>query len=277
MPRFSAHLGYLFHEWSMEDRFVAAREAGFKGVDLAFPYDIPLGRLGDLLAMNGLELASFNAPAGDWEKGERGLAALPGRRREFLDGLERAFDLADFLEAKRIHVFAGIIPEDADFDAVYDTYIENLMRAAKDARLRNMKVLIEPICEQVVPGYMLTTPDQALAVIADVEDRGLGMLYDVYHAQNSQGRIAETLEGAMSEIAHVQIAGVPDRNEPDTGEVNYPYVFDLLDAHGYSGWVGLEYRPRMGTLAGLRWAKAWGIAPDGVAIAPSAPVPPKRR
>ena len=181
------------------------------------------------------------------------------------------------LEAKRIHVFAGIIPEDADFDAVYDTYVENLMRAAKDARLRNMKVLIEPICEQVVPGYMLTTPDQALAVIADVDDRGLGMLYDVYHAQNSQGRIAETLESAMSEIAHVQIAGVPDRNEPDTGEVNYPYVFDLLDAHGYSGWVGLEYRPRMGTLAGLRWAKAWGIAPDGVAIAPSAPVPPKRR
>ncbi|SBV99340.1 putative hydroxypyruvate isomerase [uncultured Alphaproteobacteria bacterium] len=277
MPRFSAHLGFMFQEWRMETRFAVAREAGFTGVDLGFPYDIPLGRLGDLLAMNGLELACFHAPAGDWEAGERGLAALPGRRQEFLDGLEKAFDLAEFVEAKRIHVFAGLIPEDADFDDVYDTYVANLKRAAKEARLRNMKVLIEPICEQVFPDYMLATPDQALAVLADVDDAGLGLLYDVYHAQNAQGRIAETLEGAMTAIAHVHIAGVPDRAEPDTGEVNYPYVFDLLDAHGYPGWVGLEYRPRMGTLAGLRWAKSWGIKPDAVTIAPDAPAVPKRR
>lgn len=277
MPRFSAHLGFLFQEWEMESRFVAAREAGFTGVDLGFPYDIPLGRLGDLLSMNGLELASFHAPAGNWEAGERGIAALPGRESEFFEGLEKAFDLADFCDGKRVHVFAGVIPEDVDFDVVYDTYVGNLIRAAKEARQRGLKVLIEPVSELTIPGYMLSTPDQALAVIADVDDAGLGLLFDVYHAQNAQGRLAETLEAGMASLAHVHIAGVPDRAEPNTGEVNYPYLFDLLDAHGYGGWVGLEYTPRMGTLAGLKWAKSWGIKPENVEIAPDAPAKPGRR
>jgi 2-dehydrotetronate isomerase len=278
MPRFSAHLSFLFQEWEMESRFIAAREAGFKGVDLGFPYDIPLGRLGDLLSMNGLELASFHAPAGNWEAGERGIAALPGREDEFFAGLEKAFDLADFCDAKRIHVFAGIVPdeEDVDFDDVYDTYIGNLVRAAKEARQNGMKILIEPVSELTIPGYMLSTPDQALAVINDVNDPGLGLLFDVYHAQNGQGRLAETLETGMASLSHVHIAGVPDRAEPDTGEVNYPYLFDLLDAHGYGGWIGLEYNPRMGTLPGLKWAKAWGIRPENVTLAPDAPVKPKR-
>ena len=261
----------------MESRFVAAHEAGFEGVDLGFPYDIPLGRLGDLLSMNGLELASFHAPAGDWEGGERGIAALPGREDEFFEGLERAFELADFCDGKRVHVFAGIIPEDADFDVVYDTYVGNLIRASKAARQRGLKVVIEPISELMFPGYMLATPDQALAVIADVDDPGLGLLFDVFHAQNGQGRLAETMEAGMANLSHVHIAGVPDRNEPDTGEVNYPYLFDLLDAHGYGGWVGLEYRPRLGTLVGLKWAKAWGIRPEEVKIAPDAPEKPRRR
>ncbi|WP_337996183.1 hydroxypyruvate isomerase family protein [Oleispirillum naphthae] len=267
MPRFSANLSFLFQEWAPEARFVAAREAGFKGVELPFPYDIGLGKLGDLLAMNGLQLAAFNAPAGDWEAGERGLAALPGREEEFFDGLERAFDLADFVDAKRVHVMAGLIPEKADFDEVYDTYVDNLTQAAKEARKRGLTVMIEPVSHAAIPGYMLETPDQALAVIADVDDRGLGLMFDVFHAQMAQGRLAETIEAAMGSLAHVQIAGVPERAEPDAGEVNYPYLFDLLDAHGYSGWVGLEYRPRLGTLAGLRWARSWGIMPEG----PTAP------
>lgn len=267
MPRFSANLSFLFQEWALEARFTAAREAGFKGVEVPFPYDIGLGKLGDLLAMNGLSLAAFNAPAGDWEAGERGLAALPGREEEFFDGLERAFDLADFVDAKRVHVMAGLIPEEADFDEVYDTYVDNLTQAAKEARKRGLTVMIEPISKVSIPDYMLETPDQALAVIADVGDRGLGLMFDVFHAQMAQGRLGETLEAAMTSLAHVQIAGVPERAEPDTGEVNYPYLFDLLDAHGYSGWVGLEYRPRLGTLAGLRWARPWGIVPEG----PSAP------
>ncbi|MBN2751840.1 MAG: TIM barrel protein [Rhodospirillaceae bacterium] len=264
MPRFSANLSFLFQEWEMEARFVAAAKAGFKGVEVPFPYDIGLGRLGDLLSMNGLQLACFNAPAGDWEKGERGLAALPGRENEFFEGLERAFDLADFVDAKRIHVMAGIIPEDEDFDDVYDTYVGNLIRAAKEARERGLTVMIEPISEAGIPDYMLEKPEQALAVIADVGSPALGLMLDVYHAQMAQGRLSETLEMAMADLMHVQIAGVPDRAEPDTGEVNYPYLFDLLDAHGYSGWIGLEYYPRMGTLAGLRWAKAWGISGDAV-------------
>jgi len=264
MPRFCANLSFLFQEWTPEARFVAAREAGFKGVEVPFPYDFGLGRLGDLLAMNGLHLAAFNAPAGDWEAGERGLAALPGREEEFFDGLETAFDLADFVDAKRIHVMAGLIPEDEDFDEVYDTYVDNLTRAAKEARKRGVTVMIEPISRAVIPGYMLETPDQALAVIADVDDRGLGLMFDVFHAQMAQGRLGETVEAGMAHLSHVQIAGVPDRAEPDTGEVNYPYIFDLLDAHGYAGWVGLEYHPRMGTLAGLKWARPWGIDPNAV-------------
>lgn len=274
MPRFAANLSFLFQEWSPEARFVAARETGFKGVEVPFPYDFGLGRLGDLLAMNGLELVSFNAPAGNWDAGERGLAAQPGRKGEFFDGLERAFDLADFVDAKRVHVMAGTIPEDADFDLVYDTYVGNLKRAAKEARARGLTVMIEPIAPAVIPEYMLATPEQALAVIADVDDPGLGLMLDVFHAQNAQGRLSETIEAGMASLFHVQIAGVPDRAEPDAGEVHYPYLFDLLDAHGYGGWVGLEYRPRMGTLVGLKWARAWGIRPDAAVTPPD--LPPKR-
>jgi len=271
MPRFAANLGWMFQEWTMEDRFVAAGQAGFKGVEVPFPYDIEMGKLGDLLSMNNLELACFNAPAGDWQAGERGLAALPGRKEEFFDGLYQAFELADFLESKRIHLMAGIIPEDADFDVVYETYISNLQRACKEARDEDVTLLIEPISEGSVPGYMLQTAEQALAVIEDVDDSLLKLQLDIYHAQNMQGRITETIEASFAELEHIQIAGVPDRCEPDTGEVNYPYLFDMLDAHGYSGWVGLEYTPRLGTLAGLRWAKPWGISKDGVTIPPSAP------
>jgi hydroxypyruvate isomerase len=269
MPRFAANLSFLFQEWEPEARFVAARDVGFKGVELPFPYDFGLGRLGDLLSMNGLELVTFNAPAGNWEAGERGLAALPGRKGEFFDGLERAFDLADFVEAKRVHVMGGVIPGEVDFDLVYDTYVGNLKRAAKEARARGLMVMIEPISPAAIPDYMLATPEQALAVIADVDDPGLGLMLDVYHAQNTQGRLAETIEASMADLAHVQIAGVPDRAEPDAGEVNYPYLFDLLDAHGYGGWVGLEYHPRMGTLAGLRWARAWGIRADAATVPPT--------
>ena len=148
MPRFAANLSCLFQEWDAEARFIAAREVGFKGVEVPFPYDIGLGRLGDLLSMNGLELVSFNAPTGDWEKGERVLAALPGREEEFFNGLGRAFDLADFVDAKQVHVMAGVIPEDEDFDDVYDTYVGNLVRAAKEARawgLRHDAVTVPPL------------------------------------------------------------------------------------------------------------------------------------
>jgi len=271
MPRLAANLDTLFTEWDAADRFAVAAKAGFKGVELSSPYDFGPGRLGDLLAMNGLELTVFDAPAGNPDAGDRGLAAQPGREGEFLDGLERAFELADFVEAKRIHVLAGVMPEDADFDSYYETYVSNLGKAAREARSRGLLVMIQPISSTVIPDTFLTTPDQALAVIEDVDEPALCLMFDVFHAQMTQGRLTETLEGALDRIAHVRAAGVPEGAEPDTGEVSYPFLFDRLDADGYDGWVGLDYRPRLGTLPGLRWARAWGIDAGGI----SAPKPAK--
>ncbi len=266
MPRFAADLSRQFLEWDLEDRFVAAGQAGFKGVELPFPYIMDQGKLGDLLSMNGLELACFNAPVPGWDDGNRGLAARPGWEDEFFDTLYEAFEMADFLEAKRIRILAGLIQEDEDFDVVYDTFVGNLMRAAKEARQEGLTLLLEPVSALEYTDYLLETPDQALAVIGDVQDRGLKLSLNVFHAQHTQGRLTETVERGFTELGHVRIAGVPDQAEPDTGEVSYPYIFDMLDSHGYDGWIGLDYTPRMGTLAGLRWANPWGISKDGVTV-----------
>jgi len=259
MPRFAANLSTLFTEMPFADRFAAAAKAGFKGVEMQFPYLLAAEKVADLAAVNGLAVALFNAPPGDWAAGERGLAALPGRDSEFRDSLEIALDYADFMECPHIHAMAGVVAEE-DWGPALDTYMDNLATAADMARDHGVTILIEPINPVDMPGYFLTRPEDALRVIEAINRPNLALQYDVYHAQMERGALTDTLEQSMHLIRHVQIASVPGRNEPDQqGEVNWRYIFDLLDAHGYGGWVGCEYHPRAGTLPGLRWARDWGI------------------
>ncbi|MBT6959562.1 MAG: TIM barrel protein [Rhodospirillaceae bacterium] len=257
MPRFSANVSHLFTEVPFLERFAAASACGFKGVECLFPYAEPAEKVGDAAAIAGVSMTLFNAPPGDYAAGERGLAALPGRQQEFRDSIEVALNYADLLECKRLHVLAGIVPEDK-WDEALAVYIGNLAVATDLAREIEIDIVIEPI---VMDGYFLFRPDDALQVLEDVGAKNLKILYDIFHAQRAQGGITDFLDSHLDKIAHIQIAGVPGRNEPDrTGELNWPYIFDLLDAHGYVGWVGAEYNPRGGTQAGLGWAKDWGIA-----------------
>lgn len=266
MPRFAANVSLLFTEVPFPDRFAAAAEVGFSGVECQFPYHYDSNEIADRIAMAGLTLAMFNAPPGDFAAGERGLAALPGRQTEFRDSLEVALNYADMAECTRLHVMAGCITEDQRHAAM-DTYLENLAAAADMTQAAGVQLLIEPIS---MPGYFLTRPDQAVDVIRRLDHKNLGLQYDLHHAQRTQGNLGEFLEQHMAMIGHVQVAGVPGRHEPDRlGEVNWHYIFDLLDAHGYDGWVGAEYNPRAGTLAGLAWAADWGIGAGARAKPPA--------
>ncbi|WP_413204010.1 2-oxo-tetronate isomerase [Rhodospirillum sp. A1_3_36] len=260
MPRFAANLSTLFTDRPLEDRFARAAACGFKGCEIQFPYTLRPEKLGDLTACNGLELTLFNAPPGNWAAGERGLAALPGRRDDFRDSLEVAMPYVELTDCPRLHIMAGVVEEEAWPEAL-ETYVENLAWAAEFCADHGVKALIEPINTVDMPGYFLSRPDDALTILSEVDHKNLYLQYDFYHAQIMQGGLTDFLEANLDRIAHVQIAGVPGRHEPDAnGEVNWPYLFGMLDAHGFPGWVGCEYRPRGKTEAGLRWAKDFGIS-----------------
>lgn len=256
MPRFSANVSMLFTEVPFLDRFSAAADAGFAGVECQFPYHLDSNEVADKVAMAGVPFVLFNAPPGDYAAGERGLAALPGREAEFRESVEVALNYADMTDCTRIHVMAGCITEDQR-TAATDTYLENLQAAADLTQAAGVQLLIEPIS---MPGYFLTRPDQALDIIRRVDHKNLALQYDLHHAQRTQGNLGEFLENNLGLIGHLQVAGVPGRHEPDRlGEINWHFIFDLLDAHGYDGWVGAEYNPRAGTVQGLSWAADWGI------------------
>ncbi len=257
MPRFSANVSMLFTEVPFPERFAAAAQAGFSGVECQFPYHHDSNEIADKLAMAGVTLAVFNAPPGDYAAGERGLAALPGRESEFQESIEVALAYADMTECTRLHVMAGCITEDQRDDA-FDTYLSNLETAAEMTRAAGVQLLIEPISS--MPGYFLTRPEQAVEVLRVLDHKNLAIQYDLHHAQRTQGNLGEFLENNLHNVGHVQVAGVPGRHEPDQmGEINWHFIFDLLDAHGYDGWVGAEYTPRGNTVQGLGWAKDWGI------------------
>lgn len=256
MPRFSANVTHLFTEVPFLERFAAAAACGFKGVECLFPYAEPAGTVADAIAMAEIKMTLFNAPPGDFAAGERGLSALPGRQQDFRDSFEVALNYAELLDCQRLHVLAGVVPED-QWDEALETYFGNLSVATDMARELDITVLIEPI---VMEGYFLIRPDDAVQAVEEVGAKNLKILYDIYQAQLAQGAVSDFLDNHMDKIAHIQIAGVPGRHEPDrSGELNWPYLFDLLDAHGFDGWVGAEYVPRSGTHAGLGWAKDWGI------------------
>lgn len=260
MPRFAANLSMMFQEHEFLDRFAAAAAAGFKGVEFLFPYDFPADEVADAARSAGVEVALFNLPPGDWEKGERGFAALPGRQADFEAALDKAIAYAEVIKNKRLHCMAGIPPASADRAECRAVYVENLKVAAARTATIGVDALIEPINTRDIPGYFINRQQEGHDVRRDVGADNLKVQMDFYHIQIVEGDLAMRARELIDGVGHIQIAGVPERHEPDVGEINYPYVFRVLDEIGYGGWVGCEYRPAGDTLSGLkRWGEPYGL------------------
>ncbi|ACR30934.1 2-oxo-tetronate isomerase [Burkholderia glumae] len=257
MPRFAANLSMMYQEHPFLERFAAAARDGFRAVEYLFPYAFPAAELKARLDGAGLVQALFNAPPGDWAAGERGIAALPGREDEFRRAVETALDYARVIGNDKLHVMAGLVAADADRARHRDVYLRNLAYAAQAARGAGLQVLIEPINPRDMPGYFLNRQDDAQAICREVGAPNLRVQFDCYHCQIVEGDLAKKLERDFAGIGHIQVAGVPERHEPDLGELNYPYLFALLDRLGYDGWIGCEYRPKAGTSDGLGWLRPY--------------------
>ncbi len=259
MPRFAANLSMLYNEHAFLDRFAAAAADSFSAVEFLFPYAFTAPELAARLADHGLTQVLFNGPPGDWERGERGTACLPGREDEFKRGIAQALQYAAALHCPRVHVMAGLAPAGGERAARQAPDLANLAWAAAQAAPQGIDVVIEPINTRDIPGFFLNRQDQAHAVVAAVGAPNLKVQMDLYHCQIVEGDLAKKLERYLptGAVGHLQIAGVPERHEPDVGEINHPYLFDLIDRLGYTGWIGAEYRPRIttagGTSAGLAW------------------------
>ncbi|WP_420227312.1 2-oxo-tetronate isomerase [Pigmentiphaga litoralis] len=261
MPRFAANLTMLYPELDFLDRFEAAAADGFEGVEFFFPYAYRATQLSTRLRDHGLELVFFNATPRA-HPDDRGIACLPDRKTEFRDGFLRALEYAQVLSCRRLHVMAGIVPPGADLERLRATFIDNLTWCCAQARAAGRDILIEPINPRDMPGFLLSRQDDAHAIIKAVGAANLKVQMDLYHCQIVEGDVAQKLRTYLptGRVGHLQIAGVPDRHEPDTGELAYGYLFDLIDESGYTGWTGCEYHPRStargGTSAGLEWMRA---------------------
>ncbi|MGV0975049.1 MAG: 2-oxo-tetronate isomerase [Azonexus sp.] len=254
MPKFAANLSFLFTEVPFAERFARAAAAGFTGVEYLFPYEYPASDIAHWLRANDLEQVLFNLAPGDWAAGERGLACLPQRQADFAESVEQALDYAVVLDCERVHCLAGLRPAgvgEAELEAIY---IANLQFAADRFATIGATVMIEPINSRIdMPGYWLDDVAKGFRLLDAVDRSNIKLQYDIYHAQIIAGDLARTLEANIHRIGHIQIADNPGRHEPGTGEINYPFLFDLLDRLGYDGWVGCEYRPLTTTEAGLGW------------------------
>jgi 2-dehydrotetronate isomerase len=272
MPQFAANLHYLFSELPFLERFEAAAVAGFKAVEFQVPYDYPTAELTTRLRANALQMVLFDAPMGDWDRGDRGLAAVPGRENEFRESLTKVIQYGGALACDTVHLMAGVVGPGQDYKAAERTYISNLRHAASTLAEHGIVGVIEPINKKMglvqngpsyttqgMHGYFLNHTHQARRVLEEVGSPNLLLHLDCYHMQMLEGHLAETIRENIGLLRHVQIAGVPGRHEPTIGEINYPYLFNLLDELGYRGWVGCEYRPEGDTWAGLSWAAKYGI------------------
>lgn len=257
MPKFAANLTMMYNEHPFLERFAAAREDGFFGVEFLFPYELSPTEIKTRLVENELTQVLFNCPPGDWNAGERGIASLPGREEEFKHSMEKALSYARLFGNQRLHVMAGLLQSDQEFAHQRDTYLKNLAYAAEQAKPLGITILIEPINTRDMPGYFLNRQADAHAICKEVGASNLQVQLDLYHCQITEGDLAMKLKRDIAGIGHMQIAGVPERHEPDIGEVNYSYLFGLIDALGYDGWIGCEYRPRAGTSEGLNWFKTY--------------------
>lgn len=253
MPKFAANLTMLFNELPFLERFAAAKAAGFAGVEYLFPYDFEKAVLGEQLQQHGLTQVLHNLPAGNWSAGERGIAILPDRVAEFRDGVGRAIEYAGALGCRQVNCLAGIVPAGADPAEIHAVFVENLRYAASALGKQNIRLLIEPINTRDIPSFFLNGTEQAIQIVSDVGSENLFVQYDIYHMQVMEGDLAPTLTKHLDRIAHIQLADNPGRNEPGTGEINYPFLFRTLDEIGYRGWIGCEYKPKTTTLEGLGW------------------------
>jgi hydroxypyruvate isomerase len=253
MPKFAANLTMLFGEVSFLDRFAAAKAAGFSGVECLFPYDFEKAVLREQLQQHGMTQVLHNLPAGNWGAGERGIAIFPDRVDEFRDGVRRAVDYAKALDCRQLNCLVGVAPADADLAELNEVLLNNLRFAADALARERIRLLIEPINTLDIPGFFLSGTEQAVQIISDVQSDNLFVQYDIYHMQVMEGDLARTLQNHLARIAHVQLADNPGRNEPGTGEINYPFLFRHLDQIGYRGWIGCEYKPKATTVEGLGW------------------------
>ena len=259
MTKLAANLTMLYNEVDFLDRFDAAAKSGFAGVEYLFPYAYPKEQLAEKLAKHNLAQVLHNLPAGDWAGGERGIACHPDRVGEFQDGVGKAIEYARALGCTQVNCLAGIAPANADREKVRATFVDNLSFAADELEAAGIKLLIEPINTYDIPGFWLSRTQQALDVIRDTGSSNLFLQYDIYHMQRMEGELANTIKAHLPQIAHVQLADNPGRNEPGTGEINYRFLFGFLDAIGYDGWIGCEYKPKGKTIDGLGWRTAHGV------------------
>lgn len=274
MPRFAANLSLMYTELPFLERFAAAQHDGFTAVEYLFPYAYPAETLAALLQQHQLQQVLFNAPAGGstlpdmanaWDAGMRGTLCLPEHTHTFRHGVLMALRYAQTLRCPRVHVMAGLVPEGASRATLQPLVLDNLRWAVQAAANVGVQIMVEPINARDMPGYYLQQQQQAHSMVQTIAAPNLKVQMDLYHCQISEGDVATKLRQYLptGRVGHIQIAGVPERHEPDTGELNYRYLFDVIDALGYTGWVGCEYRPRAGTRAGLGWLAA---APAGSAL-----------
>ena len=259
MPKFCANLTMLFNEVDFLDRFEKAAKAGFKGVEYLFPYAWKKEQLVEKLGAFGLTQVLHNLPAGDWNKGERGIACLPGRETEFQEGVGKAIEYAKALKCSQVNCLVGLTPAGVPADQVRKTLVANLKFAASAFEKEGIRLLLEALNDKDVPGFYLVRTADVLALIKEVGSPNVYFQYDVYHMQIMEGNLTKTIQANLDTIAHIQIADNPGRNEPGTGEINYPNLFKAIDAAGYKGWIGCEYKPAAKTEEGLAWLKPYFI------------------
>ena len=255
MPKLAANLSLLFPGIDFLDRFQAAARAGFRYVEYQFPYASPKEEVAVRAQAAGVEVVLHNLPAGDAAKGDRGIACLPERTSEFREGVARAIEYARAVNCPRLNCLAGIVPSGAPQAKHFDTLVENVRFAAARLKSAGIALMIEPVNTRTIPGFFLTHSRQALEVIDAAGTDNAFLQYDIFHMQIMEGDLARTIERLLPRIGHIQLADVPDRHEPGTGEINYDYLLPHLDRIGYAGYVGCEYNPKADTVAGLKWAK----------------------
>jgi hydroxypyruvate isomerase len=257
MPKLCANLSLLYTELDFMDRFAAAAKSGFKGVEYLFPYAYPKDQLAEALARNGLVQVLHNMPAGDWTKGDRGMACNPARVGEFQDGVGKTIEYATALGCEQVNCLAGLAPQGVAAEKIRATFVANLRFAAEKTKAAGIRLVTEPVNNRDIPGFYLNRSSQALEIMDEVGSDNLFLQYDIYHMQVMEGNLARTIEANLARINHMQLADNPGRHEPGTGEINYPFLFDWIDRIGYRGWIGCEYNPKAGTVEGLGWAKAY--------------------
>ncbi|MFN8591487.1 MAG: hydroxypyruvate isomerase family protein [Thermomicrobiales bacterium] len=261
MPRFAANLSMLFAERPFLERFSLAAAAGFRAIEFQFPYEYDTAAIGEELRRHDLEQVLFNLPAGDFANGDRGLANDPRRVEEFRAGVAKGLGIASELGAGKLNCLAGKRLDDISEEEQIATLVDNLRFAADEAGKIGVLQVIEPLNAFDAPGFLLPTPDAGFAVIKRANHPNLKLQYDVYHSQRMVGNVTATIAARIGQIGHIQIADSPDRHEPGTGEINYPFVFSAIEAAGYDGWIGLEYRPLEDTESSLRWITEMGYWP----------------